>query len=100
MTHVFHFIIVMRAVSHYLVFLIYFSKSVNETKSAAFKFCRFSISEESVFPDYLEVTTAVVVPYGFCRTSPLISIQCDIFNGLNLSSFVCAKSEDSFWFPI
>ena len=30
--------------------------------------------EESVFPDYLEVVTAVVVPCGVGKTSPRTSI--------------------------
>ena len=30
--------------------------------------------EESVFPDYLEVVTAVVVPRGVGKTSPRTSI--------------------------
>ena len=35
-----------------------------------------SITEGSVFPDYLEVTTAVVVLRGFGKTSPRTSIEC------------------------
>ena len=33
-----------------------------------------SISEGSVFPDYIEVATAVVVPHGVGKTSPHTSI--------------------------
>ena len=33
---------------------------LNGTESAVYMFCRFSISEGSDFPDYLEVTTIVV----------------------------------------
>ena len=47
---------------------------LNKTESAVFLFCRFSISEGSVFLDYLEVATAVVVPRGVGKTSPCTSI--------------------------
>ena len=48
---------------------------LNKTESVVFLYCRFFLFlEDSFFPDYLEVATAVVVPRGVGKTSPRRSI--------------------------
>ena len=54
---------------------------LNKTESAVFLYCMFSLFfEQSIFPDYLEVTKAVNVPLGVGKTSPLHHYSVDIFS--------------------
>ena len=47
-----------------LLFPLVLMNSLNNTEPAVFLYSRFSISEGSIFPDYLEVVAAVVVLRG------------------------------------
>ena len=48
---------------------------VNKNESVVFLYCRLSLFlKDPFFQDYLEVTTAVIVPRGVGKTSPRTSI--------------------------
>ena len=55
-------------------------KRLNKTEFAVFLYCGFSLFlKDPFFPDYLEVATAVVVPRGVGKTSPVHGYSVDIF---------------------
>ena len=53
-----------------------------ESKSAVFKLCRFFLLVGYIFPDYLQVATAIVVP---CEVGRKFSLH--IYIGLILFSY-------------
>ena len=48
---------------------------LKKTESIVFLYCRYSLFlKDQFYPDYIEVTTAGVVPCGVCKTYPRTSI--------------------------
>ena len=77
-----------------LLFPLVLMNRLNKTEYAFFLYCRFSISEGSIFPVYLEVVAAVVVLRRDGKTYPCTSIQCCYFFSYScLSGILCSDGK-------
>ena len=54
---------------------------LNKTESAVFLYCRLSLFlKDQFFPDYLEITTAVLAPLELVKLLPIHRYSVDIFS--------------------